>query len=192
MANERPPTGSPPSTTTASEDFAVVYREHAPTILRYVRRRLGDAAADDATAEVFSRAFTARPTAQTEAVTPLPWLYGIAANVIGDHHRTEKRRLKALERLAAQTRQDAPATRRPDAIDPGLARALRRLGAGDREALLLVAWGELSYEETAIALGLPVGTVRSRIHRARRQLDSHLQETQHATTPTSTTGEAHG
>lgn len=190
MTNQRPPTDARPGASPPEDDFAVVYREHAGTILRYVRRRLGDAAADDATAEVFSRAFVARGTVRAEQGTPLPWLYGIAANVIGDHHRTEQRRLKALERLARQT----PASttqRRTDAVDPGVARALRRLSPGDREAFLLVAWGELSYDETATALGLPVGTVRSRIHRARRQLDEHLTTT-NATTPTSTTGAAHG
>ena len=189
MANQERPGGPAPVPHDAA--FAVVYREHAGAILRYVRRRLGDAAADDAAAEVFSRAFAVRPERAPASDKVLPWLYGIAANVIGDQRRTEVRRLRALERLAAQTpvAVDAPA---PPGADPAVARALRRLAARDREALLLVAWGELSYEETATALGIPIGTVRSRINRARGQLERGLADRRPATPPAGTTGEAHG
>lgn len=191
MANARTSTHAPPGPEPPEDGFEELYRAHAPAIMRYVRRRLGDAAADDATAEVFSRAFVARRRGGAGPATPVPWLYGVAAHVIADHHRAEKRRLRAIERLAAQSDREAPDPR-AGGIDPALARALRRLSLGDREALLLVAWGELSYEETAQALELPVGTVRSRIHRARRQLDAHLAVRRDATTPTNTTGEAHG
>jgi RNA polymerase sigma-70 factor (ECF subfamily) len=65
-------------------------------------------------------------------------------------------------------------------LAPGLVRQLRRLPAVDRDTLLLVVWGELSYEEAASALGVPVGTVRSRISRARRRLAAALSTTSHA------------
>ncbi|MEV4421665.1 RNA polymerase sigma factor [Patulibacter sp. NPDC049589] len=154
--------------------FVALYVAHLPAIVRYLRRRLGEDAADDAAAEVFLRAFR-RPGAWGDDVRPaLPWLYGIAANVIHEQRRAERRRLRAIERAAG--RRPAPdAPPGPTAgLDPDVARALRRLSAADRETLLLVAWGELSYEETARALEVPVGTVASRLARVRRQLDDAL------------------
>jgi len=61
-----------------------------------------------------------------------------------------------------------------EGLDPDLYAGLTDLARRDRDALLLHAWGELSYDEIAQALDVPVGTVRSRIHRARRQLTAHL------------------
>lgn len=152
--------------------FAALYEAHLPAIVRYLRRRLGDAAADDAASEVFVRAFRARGAAEGPAALDLPWLYGIAANVIHEERRAERRRLRLIERVASQSPREAAAGPGSEAtLDPKLARGLRRLSPPDRETLLLVAWGELSYDETARALGVPVGTVASRISRARRQLD---------------------
>ena len=154
--------------------FTVVYERHRPAVARYLRRRAGDDAAEDLTAEVFVRAFRARSRYHAQYDTALPWLLGIATNTIADHRRTERRRLATLERVVggeASQADDPVAT-----VDPVLVRALRRLRAGDRDALLLVVWGELSYEEAATALAVPIGTVRSRIARARRRLAVDLQE----------------
>lgn len=108
-----------------------------------------------------------------------PWLYGIATNLARQHQRAEIReyRLRAsvgvepdpvghADQVAAQV--TAQATRRM------LAAALAGLGTGDREVLLLIAWEDLSYDETARALDIPIGTVRSRLSRARRQLRAAL------------------
>jgi RNA polymerase sigma factor (sigma-70 family) len=143
------------------------YRQHLPAIVRYLRRRLGDDVAEDAAADVFARAIRAERAAQAVS---LPWLFGVAANVISEHRRSERRRLRAIERLAAQTPSEHSPVEVVAALDPALIRALRRLDRGDLEALLLVVWGELTYEQTAEALDVPVGTVRSRIFRARKQL----------------------
>lgn len=154
--------------------FAAFYRRHVGTILRYLRGRLSPDVAEDAAHEVFLRAFRQRATYEPRFPTARPWLYGIAANVIADHHRNEVRRLRALEResqvstTAPRSEVDAPE------LSAELAAALRRLSLGDREALLLTVWGELSYEETAAALGIAVGTVRSRIARARAFLRAEL------------------
>lgn len=147
----------------APPQAGAAYAQHAAVIVRYLRRRLGDEAAEDAAAEVFLRALSGC------GGESLPWLFGIAANVISEHRRAEARRLRALEaatRDAATATTDAPA----EPVDPGLVAALRQISDGDREALLLLAWGELSYGEIAQALQVPIGTVRSRIARARRQL----------------------
>jgi RNA polymerase sigma-70 factor (ECF subfamily) len=172
--------GPSPSVTQPSS-VEEAYRLHLPAIVRYLRRRLGDDAAEDAAADVFTRALRAHAKGQDVS---LPWLFGVAANVISERHRSERRRLRAVERLAGQApRADLPAE--PGAeLDPELIRALRSLDRGDREALLLVAWGELSYEQVAEALSIPVGTVRSRIFRARRQLASAASTTRAAADPT--------
>lgn len=174
-----------------SDAFTRMYEEHRRPIVRYLRRRLGDDAAEDAASEVFSRAFHARHDYQDQYGTPLPWLYGIATNVIAERRRAEHRRLKVLERLATQHAHSHPPPGEPAPLDPRLARALRRLTHDDRETLLLVAWGELSYEETAATLGVPVGTVRSRLSRVRRQLQDSATEVRDATPTTLPNGEAH-
>lgn len=154
--------------------FAVFYRRHVGTILRYLRGRLSPDVAEDAAHEVFLRAFRQRESYEARFPTARPWLYGIAANVIADHHRNEVRRLRALERESQiTTTAPRPQIDAPE-LSPELAAALRRLSLGDREALLLTVWGELSYEETATALDIAVGTVRSRIARARAFLRSEL------------------
>lgn len=159
--------------------FVVLVERHHTAIHGYVRRRLGDSEADDAAAEVFARAFRRRESFRSGAEeSARPWLFGIAAHVLAERRRAEGRRMRAIERLAAQPAgQLAPGS---EDVDPDLVRALRRLDGRDREALLLLAWAELSYDEIATALDVPVGTVRSRIHRARRRLSAVLTPTRPA------------
>jgi RNA polymerase sigma factor (sigma-70 family) len=153
---------------TSLSDFAAVYETHMPQVLGYLRRRVGEELAEDLTAEVFVRAFRGRAKYSAQHDSPLPWLLGIASNLIGDHRRAERRRLAAIARLAAAV--PAAAAPSDEALSSDVAEALRRLPTADRDALLLVVWGELSYEETAQALGIPIGTVRSRVARARSRL----------------------
>lgn len=158
--------------------FEAIYERHIAPVYRYLRRRVGDDVAEDLTAEVFVRAFRSRSRYDAQHPTALPWLFGIASNLIADQRRAESKRLKALERLASvSTRDQAMASEDVylgTTLSPELYRAVRKLATGDRDALLLLAWGELSYDETAQALGIPVGTVRSRIARARKQLQKAI------------------
>lgn len=161
------------------DQFAVFYRRYAGTILRYLRGRLSPDLAEDATHEVFLRAFRQRADYEPRFPTARPWLFGIAAHVVSDHQRDEVRRLRGLEHEARTAAGEArPRTPETPDLSPELAAALRRLSLGDREALLLTVWGELSYEETAAALGVAIGTVRSRIARARTFLRADLAGTQ--------------
>ncbi|MFE1947208.1 RNA polymerase sigma factor [Streptomyces massasporeus] len=157
------------------ERFAALFDRHAPAIHQYVARRLGRDAADDVTAETFLTAFRIRARFDPVRAGVRPWLYGIAAKQIGRHRRQEVQALKLLARTghdpvadswtdSADDRVAAEAAARP------LAGALARLSAGDRHVLLLFAWADFSYQEIAEALGIPVGTVRSRLNRARRKL----------------------
>ncbi len=162
------------------ELFALLYDRYAPDIHRYAARRLGDSAADDIAADTFLVAFRIRSRYDLTRPNARPWLYGIAGNLIGRQRRTEVRALKAL----ARTGHDPVAVSwgeswvedtdsRISAQGP-LAGALAALSAGDRHVLLLVAWAELTYQEVAEALDIPVGTVRSRLNRARRKVRTAL------------------
>ena len=161
------------------EAFAALYDRHAAPIHRFAGRRLGDQMADDVVGETFLAAFRRRKRYDLRRADARPWLYGIAANVIGKHRRAEVRMLRAY----ARTGVDPVAAGHADLVDSricaaavqrDLAAALAGLPAGDRDVLLLIAWADLSYEETAAALGIPVGTVRSRLHRARRKVREAL------------------
>ncbi|WP_405838832.1 RNA polymerase sigma factor [Streptomyces sp. NBC_01518] len=162
------------------EAFALLYDRYAADIHRYAARRLGDGAADDITADTFLTAFRVRSRYDLTRANARPWLYGIAGNLIGRQRRTEVRALRAL----ARTGHDPVAASWGDswveetdsriAAQGPLAGALAALSAGDRNVLLLVAWADLTYQEVAEALDIPVGTVRSRLNRARRKVRSAL------------------
>jgi RNA polymerase sigma-70 factor (ECF subfamily) len=153
--------------------FAIVYERHLDAVAAYLTRRVGGDLAEDLSAEVFVRAFRARASFRPVHDTARPWLFGIAGNLVVDHRRAERRRLLGLQRVA----RTCPEGVSPElaGISSELAQCLLALPAADRDTLLLVAWGELSYEETATALGVPIGTVRSRIARARRRLSIELE-----------------
>lgn len=158
------------------ELFARLYDRYAPDIHRYAARRLGDHAADDVTADTFLTAFRVRARYDASRASARPWLYGIAAHLIGKQRRKEVRGLRALARTGhdpvaagwVEDTADLVADRAP------LADALAALSAADRHVLLLVAWADLPYQEVAEALGIPVGTVRSRLNRARRKVRAAL------------------
>jgi RNA polymerase sigma factor (sigma-70 family) len=163
------------------EHFATLFRRHAPTIQRYVARRLGPDVAEDIVAEVFLAAFRQRAAYLPSQPDARPWLYGIATHLIGRHRRSEIRAYRALARTGTDPVTE-PFTDRVDAavsaegMTRQLAGALARLPSAHRDALLLVAWGGLSYEQAAASLGVPVGTVRSRLSRARARLRLALAE----------------
>lgn len=148
--------------------FGVIYERHLSRVHRYIGRRVGYVDAEDLTAEVFVRAFRGRGRYTVQYANALPWLMGIATNVVGDHRRLERRSLATRERLLRE--RPAEAELLDMQLGADLVRALRSLRHEDRDALVLVVWGELSYEEAAQALGVPVGTVRSRTARARKRL----------------------
>jgi RNA polymerase sigma factor (sigma-70 family) len=173
--------------------FEAIFDRHAAVLFRFLVRRVGPDAADGLLGEVFLIAFERRATFDTATfdrarLSALPWLYGIAHHVLAKHRRSEGRRLKATTRAAARPpTPDDSFDRLSSALDarglwPVVARAIAGLPEGERDALLLFAWEELSYEDISVALGVPVGTVRSRLNRARGRLRavaaSHTQERQ--------------
>ncbi|MEV5410953.1 RNA polymerase sigma factor [Thermopolyspora sp. NPDC052614] len=161
------------------EQFAALFDRYVTQIHHYVARRLGTQAADDITAETFLIAFRRRGTYDLAQPTARPWLYGIATTLIARHRRDEVRLLRALSRTGVDPHPEPVADTMADRVDAQeqerrIARALAGLSRGDRDVLLLIAWGDLAYEEVAHALGIPVGTVRSRLHRARKKVKATL------------------
>ncbi|MEB4615180.1 RNA polymerase sigma factor [Leucobacter sp. M11] len=155
--------------------FGELFDRHAAHVHRYAHRRAGAAAADDIVSETFLQAFDARFRYDLDRDDALPWLFGIATNVLRRYHRTEAKILRQEARqrssatgtepfLRAEERSDARERVRP------LLRELRALSRDDRDTLLLSAWGNLSTAEIAEALGVPVGTVKSRLHRVRTRI----------------------
>lgn len=152
------------------EVFAGLFDRHAPALRRYVARRLGPSLADDIVSDVFLTAFRRRHRYDMSHPDARPWLYGIAARLVSRQRRVEIRFYRALVRTGVDEITEPYADRvdnRVSAQQAGLAAALSELSPGDREVLLLVAWADMSYEDVARALGIPIGTVRSRLHRAR-------------------------
>lgn len=162
------------------ELFAGLYDRHHADIHRYVAARLGTEAADDLAAETFLVAFKKRRAFDPRRGVVRAWLYGIATNLVADHRRNETKRLAVLCRSAGRAttehgHEDRVVTRVDAASAQGrLAAALGDLPAGDRDVLLLVALAGLGYDEVGQALGIPVGTVGSRLNRARRKLRAAL------------------
>ena len=155
--------------------FGELFERHARVVHRYIVRRAGVVTADDVVAETFLIAFEQRDRFRSASVSALPWLLGIATNTLNAHRRKEARHLKALSRSAEPEGDDGGLDRtadRADAVEAVrlIAARLRALPVGERDVLLLSAWGELTSEQIAAALNIPVGRVRSRLFRARRAL----------------------
>ncbi|MHB8245100.1 MAG: RNA polymerase sigma factor [Acidimicrobiales bacterium] len=159
-----------------SEHFEVVFKLRAREIWRYLAARLDHSAADELLSEVFLRAFAARSRYDPQRGSARGWLYGIANNVCREHLR-----YVGDHRLADVGEDVAHPPTAPDAADRTvdrrmLSQVIDSLPDERREVILLIAAFGLSYEETAQALAVPVGTVRSRFFRARRQLRTLLQD----------------
>lgn len=172
---------------TDPEQFAVLFDRHAPLIHRYAGRRVGSQAAEDVVAETFLAAFRKRAGYDLASRDARPWLYGIATNLIRQHRREEIRQIRIRQVAVPDPDPPGHGDRVAADVTAGtmhgvLSAALAGLPAGDRDVVVLVAWEQLSYDETARALGIPVGTVRSRLNRARGVLRAALAPTSAAGT----------
>jgi RNA polymerase sigma-70 factor (ECF subfamily) len=169
------PTTSQPRAIPPRVTFADVFEAHFAAVYGYLRRRAGDGA-EDMAAETFSRALAAYARFDPAHGDVRPWLLGIATNVVHAHRRAEARRLRAYAREAGRHPRSEEAVGGSGRGARRAAAAIARLSLGDRDVLLLVAWGDLSSDEVAAALGIPAGTVRSRLNRARAAIRAHLEE----------------
>lgn len=155
--------------------FGVVFTRYADLVYGHCVRRCGDpASAEDLTSLVFLQAWRRRASVPADALAG--WLLATANNLLRNHDRTLRRnrslvaRLSVADQVEPDPSDDAvgrlDALRRAHALRDELARLPRR----SREVMELVVGDGLSYEQAAAALGVPVGTVRSRLARARGRL----------------------
>jgi len=156
--------------------FSEIFERHVRPVGGYIRRRVGADAVDDVLSETFLVAFRRRGAFDQRQPSSLPWLLGIATRLVKSHRAAEARQWRAFEasttdaagvdtpHAASDSRLDANAALR------ALAPRIAALSQKERDTLLLHAWADLTYEQIADALGVPVGTVRSRLNRIRRKL----------------------
>ena len=151
------------------KEFEPIFDRHFRAVHTYLHRRAGRDLADELAAETFALAFERR--ASCRGTSALPWLYGIATNLLRRSRRTERRQLRAYGRSGVDSwaayEDDPTASVDGSSIGARLAHALAAMRPRERDALLLYALADLSYEEIAFALDVPVGTVRTWLHRAR-------------------------
>ena len=142
-----------------------------------MRSRLGPDA-DDAVGDTFMIAFRTRSRFDARSGrSALPWLLGIATNVIARRREAEQRWLRRppAEPDSPDRSDEADSRLDGDRLAPWLRCALDELSRGDRDALVLHVVGDLLVEDVARSLGIPPGTVKSRLHRARRILAAQLE-----------------
>ncbi len=163
--------------TTRHDHFGGLFDRHSRSVYNYCFRRTGDwALAEDLTSAVFLEGWRRRGEVELSEANARAWLLGVATNLLRNQRRSLRRHAAALARLTPQLAQadfsDDLAARldAERAIGDALA-LLSGLSRKHQEVFALCVWEELSYEEAALALRVPVGTVRSRLARARAQLE---------------------
>jgi RNA polymerase sigma factor (sigma-70 family) len=164
--------------------FGVLFERHAKPVYNYLFRRTADwSLAEDLTSVVFLEAWRRRRDVRLHGDLALPWLLGVATNVLRNRRRSQWRYRAALQRLPNECgvdfSDDADARVDDERRMRSVLRSLAGLPKRDQEVLALCAWADLSYEEAALALDLPVGTVRSRLSRARARMRELAGETGH-------------
>ncbi|MGA2528943.1 MAG: RNA polymerase sigma factor [Acidimicrobiales bacterium] len=156
--------------------FTSIFERHVSEIHRYLSYRVGADLADDLTAETFLRAFKGRWNFEVSKGDVAAWLFGIATNLLRHHRRDEQRRFRIDREVAAR---ESPLRAGEDFVEriasrSVIGKALGALDAKSRDVVVLVAGAGLTYEQAASALAIPLGTVRSRLSRARNQVRSQL------------------
>ncbi|REE98328.1 RNA polymerase sigma factor [Thermomonospora umbrina] len=156
--------------------FGTLFDRHSRAIYNYCFRRTADwSAAEDLTSVVFLETWRRRAHVRMEGDSMLPWLYGVATHVVHNHRRSLRRHRAALDRLPRPPDPSDGADDAAERLDAErrmrrVMATIRRLPRRDQEVLALCVWEGLGYAEAAEALGVAVGTVRSRLARARERL----------------------
>ena len=163
--------------------FDEIVRRHADAICGYIRRRLDRDRALDLTNETFQIAFDARSSYEPVHATAAPWLYGIARNLVRQDRRARAKHLRLVRNLSSEPAPEMVDTTSGSVLDAELAEAIRRavgdLPVDQRDVVELVHWENLSYEAVAEVVDVPIGTVRSRLSRARSLLRRALEAEGH-------------
>nr|WP_298331643.1 sigma-70 family RNA polymerase sigma factor [Haloactinopolyspora sp.] len=146
-----------------------MFTRHSKAVYNYCFRLTGSwATAEDLTSVVFLEAWRRREEATSEDGVIVPWLLAVASDVTRHSERAVRRHRRLLAKLPPAviegdaTREVSDSERQMQQI----LRIFRRLPRAEQDVLALCVWGGRSYAEAAVALGVPVGTVRSRLARA--------------------------
>ena len=159
-----------------SAGLRALYERHFDVVFRYAASRVGRRAAEDVVAETFAIAFERRAKFEPASRSALPWLLGIATNVLRSQRRAERRYLAVGSApVSADGRLDHGFEAADDRVDAVAARALilsalRQLSVGEREAFLLNALAGLTGADLSVALQVSPGAAAVRLHRARTKL----------------------
>lgn len=167
----------------APEAFAPIFDRHFTAVHRYLARRAVRERADDLASQTFVVAFERRARYRLDACDARPWLFGIATKLLANDRRSEQRLLESFGQLSGDARRTAAPADPVSDPERDLAAALAKLDPAQRDVLLLHAWCDLPYEEIADALEIPIGTVRSRLSRARASLRADLDSAPAAPLP---------
>lgn len=160
--------------------FEQLYVLHSGKVFGYAARRVGPDLAEEITAQVFAEAWASRERFDVDRGTPVVWLLGIATNLLRRYRRTEMVQLRAFARTGvdspARTSDEAVVVERMTATVgwAAVAQALADMPDVDREILTLAGWAGLSYDDIAAVLDLSLGTVKSRLSRARGRLEHRV------------------
>jgi RNA polymerase sigma-70 factor (ECF subfamily) len=154
-----------------ASQLQAIYRQHAVALLAYAEHFTGHEAAEDAVQETFLRAWHHLPRLQLDPRPVRPWLTLVLRRVLTDAHRRNRVYAKAQGRLC-----DRPVSGDYDRVDDRrrLDQALRRLSPSHRHVLMQIYYCDTPINRVAADLGIPAGTVRSRLHYAVRRLRHHL------------------
>lgn len=156
----------------ATERVAALFSRHGDAVHAYAQARVGSALAADIVSDTFVVAWRRREDVPEPA---LPWLLATARRVVSTHLRSQRRQqslVLRMESLSDRQPQLVPET----GLDHHLLHALDQLTERDKEALILVAWFDLTHAEAAKVQGCSSGTFAVRVHRARRRVRAFLDD----------------
>ncbi len=156
--------------------FLDLFDRHAESVRAYLERRVGRHESDDLLAEVWLRAYSSRESYRGDWPDGRPWLYGVARNTVREHWHQQSRNGRGERTVPSDPWPEVDARLDAQGLGTRLRRAVLALSEDEREVLLLVAWEHLSPTEAAVTLGIPPGTARSRLHRARILLGEQMTE----------------
>lgn len=158
------------------EPFGELFERHARSVYNHCFRRTASwADAEELTSAVFLEAWRRRGEVRPIGESARPWLLGVANNLLRNHRRSLRRYRAALARIptpppGADPADDVAGRLADEQQMRRVLACVERLPLPDQEVLALCAWSELTYQEAAGVLDIPVGTVRSRLARARARL----------------------
>ena len=167
--------------------FEVIFDRYFDAVHRFATGRVGTQDAGDVAAETFARAFDRRHRFRSDRASALPWLFGIAVNVCRERSRRSGRGQRAVTRLATRSEMitepfESASAERLDAerLRPELAAAIQLLSDDEYALIMLATESDMTYQQMAEVLDIPIGTVRSRLARARKRIRLALRSSEEA------------